>query len=99
MAAFRAYEFELSRALLDVLEETLGVTIYGLTYSKRLEEQWGMSLEDAKIHQPDKLWFMGSDCRQDGLVCSNVKLPQWGFADGRTARLRLMETTRKLAKD
>jgi selenocysteine lyase/cysteine desulfurase len=39
MAAFRAYEFELSHALLDVLEETPGVTIYGLTDRKRLEER------------------------------------------------------------
>ena len=29
MSAIRAYEFELSRALLDVLEETPGATIYG----------------------------------------------------------------------
>lgn len=39
MAAVRAYEFELSRALLDVLQETPGVTIYGLTDSRRLEER------------------------------------------------------------
>jgi cysteine desulfurase family protein (TIGR01976 family) len=37
MTAIRAYEFELSRALLDVLEETPGVTIYGLTDRRRLE--------------------------------------------------------------
>jgi hypothetical protein len=56
-----------------------------------LPEQWRMSLEDAAAHQPDVLWFMGSDCRLDGMVCSNLKLPGWGFADGRSARLRLME--------
>jgi cysteine desulfurase family protein (TIGR01976 family) len=39
MAAIRAYEFELSRALLDVLEETPGVTIYGLADASRLEER------------------------------------------------------------
>lgn len=39
MAAVRAYEYELSRALLDVLEETPGVTIYGLTDRRRLEER------------------------------------------------------------
>lgn len=39
MAAIRAYEYELSRALLDVLEETPGVTIYGLTDRRRLEER------------------------------------------------------------
>jgi len=39
MRAIRAYEFELSRLLLDVLEETPGVTIYGLTDRRRLEER------------------------------------------------------------
>lgn len=39
MAAIRAYEYETSRALLDVLEETPGVTIYGLTDRRRLEER------------------------------------------------------------
>jgi selenocysteine lyase/cysteine desulfurase len=39
LAAIRNYEFELSRTLLDVLEETPGVTIYGLTDRKRLEER------------------------------------------------------------
>jgi selenocysteine lyase/cysteine desulfurase len=39
MAAIRAYEFELSRFLLDVLEETPGVNIYGLTDRRRLEQR------------------------------------------------------------
>jgi selenocysteine lyase/cysteine desulfurase len=39
MSAIRAYEFEISRAVLDVLEETPGVTIYGLTDRRRLEER------------------------------------------------------------
>ncbi len=39
IAAIRAYEFELSRALLDVLEETPGVTIFGITDQRRLEER------------------------------------------------------------
>lgn len=39
MAAIRAYEYELSRALLDVLEETPGATIYGLTDRRRLEQR------------------------------------------------------------
>jgi cysteine desulfurase family protein (TIGR01976 family) len=39
MSAIRAYEFELSRALLDILEETPGVTVYGVTDTKRLEER------------------------------------------------------------
>jgi hypothetical protein len=34
---------------------------------------------------------MGSDCRLDGLVCSHLNLPKWGFPDGRSARLRLMQ--------
>jgi selenocysteine lyase/cysteine desulfurase len=39
MSAIRSYEYELSRHLLDVLEETPGVTIYGLTDQRRLEER------------------------------------------------------------
>ena len=39
MAAIRSYEFELSRALLDILAETPGVTVYGLTDTRRLEER------------------------------------------------------------
>ncbi len=39
MSAIRSYEFEVSRALLDVLEETPGVTIYGIKDTRRLEER------------------------------------------------------------
>jgi cysteine desulfurase family protein (TIGR01976 family) len=39
LTAIRAYEFEISRAMLDVLEETPGVQIYGLTDPRRLEER------------------------------------------------------------
>jgi cysteine desulfurase family protein (TIGR01976 family) len=39
MAAIRSYEFELSRTLLDILAETRGVTVYGITDTKRLEER------------------------------------------------------------
>jgi len=39
MTAIRSYEFELSRALLDVLVETPGVTVYGITDTRRLEER------------------------------------------------------------
>ena len=35
----RKYESQLNRALLDVLEETPGVTIYGLKEANRLEER------------------------------------------------------------
>jgi cysteine desulfurase family protein (TIGR01976 family) len=39
MAAIRESEYELSQALLEVLEETPGVTIYGLSDPKRLAER------------------------------------------------------------
>jgi cysteine desulfurase family protein (TIGR01976 family) len=39
MSAIRSYEFELSRALLDILAETPGVKVYGITDTKRLEER------------------------------------------------------------
>jgi hypothetical protein len=76
---------------------TRGVMTFGIPADlppTRLEAQWEMSLEDAVQYQPDALWFMGSDCRLDGAVCSHVKLPDWGFQDGRSARLRLMEMIR-----
>jgi cysteine desulfurase family protein (TIGR01976 family) len=39
MASIRAYEFEISRTLLEVLQETPGVTIYGPQDIRRLEER------------------------------------------------------------
>jgi cysteine desulfurase family protein (TIGR01976 family) len=39
MAAIRAYEYELSRALLEVLEESPGVTVHGPKDMRRLEER------------------------------------------------------------
>jgi cysteine desulfurase family protein (TIGR01976 family) len=39
MTAIRAYEYEISRVLLDVLQETPGAQIYGLTDPRRMEER------------------------------------------------------------
>lgn len=39
IVAIRAYEYELSRALLEVLEETPGVKVYGITDPRRLEDR------------------------------------------------------------
>ena len=39
MSAIRSYEFELSQALLDILAETPGVIVYGITDTRRLEER------------------------------------------------------------
>ncbi len=39
MAAIRAYEFELSRALLSALQSVPGLTIFGLTDARRLDER------------------------------------------------------------
>ncbi len=39
MAAIRAYEFEINRAMLEVLEETPGLTLYGLRDERRLEQR------------------------------------------------------------
>jgi selenocysteine lyase/cysteine desulfurase len=39
MSAIRGYEYELSRALLDILAETPGVKVYGITDTHRLEER------------------------------------------------------------
>jgi len=39
MSAIRGYEFELSQTLLDILAETQGVTVYGITNTRPLEER------------------------------------------------------------
>ncbi len=39
MSTIRSYEFELSRSLLDILAETPGVRVYGITDARRLEER------------------------------------------------------------
>jgi len=80
---------------------TRGVMTFGANWSEiadSLHDQWQMSLEDAQQFQPDRLWFMGADaCMPDGMVCNSAKLPQWGYPDGRTARLALMEMIREYA--
>ncbi len=73
---------------------TRGVMTFGIPPDlppTSLQEQWRMSLEDAVTYQPDSLWFMGSDCRLDGMVCSHLKLPQWGFHDPLQARQHLIQ--------
>jgi selenocysteine lyase/cysteine desulfurase len=40
MAAIRSYELELSHALLDILEETPGVTVYGIKDTHQVEERF-----------------------------------------------------------
>ncbi len=39
VAALRAYEYEIARAVLDVLEEVPGVKLYGLSDPRRLDER------------------------------------------------------------
>ena len=39
MSTIRAYEYEISRAMLEVLEETPGLTLYGLRDERRLEQR------------------------------------------------------------
>jgi hypothetical protein len=78
----------------EVLYLTRGVMTFSIPADltpTTLNEQWQMVHEDVQAHHPDTLWFMGSDCRLDGMVCSLPKLPLWGFQDGRTARLHLMD--------
>jgi selenocysteine lyase/cysteine desulfurase len=59
MSAIRSYEYGLGHALLDILEETPGVTIYGIKDRRRLEERVptcaftlsvGVGLETRPIH-------------------------------------------------
>lgn len=87
------------RAGLEVLYLTRGVMTFGIPPDlgpTSLEEQWAWEIQDARLHQPDILWFMGSDARLPGLVCNLDRLPGWGFSDPRLARLHLMELARSL---
>jgi cysteine desulfurase family protein (TIGR01976 family) len=52
MAAIRAYEYELSRGLLEILEETPGLTLYGLKDVRRLEERVPTFSFTLKNHHP-----------------------------------------------
>lgn len=60
-----------------------------------LEEQWRMTFEDVRRHRLETVWFMGSDARLNGAVCNAAALPGWGFADGRSARQRLLQMVRE----
>ena len=53
MTAIRAYEFELNRALLSTLQEVPGITIFGLTDMRRLDERvatFSFRLKDQHPH-------------------------------------------------
>ena len=55
MSAIREYEKELSQALLDVLEETPGVTIHGITDRRRLAERVPTVSFTLKGHHPHQV--------------------------------------------
>lgn len=61
-----------------------------------LPEQWRLEFEDALQHQPETVWFMGSDARiPAAMVCSSSDLPRWGFPDGVTARRAFLRQARE----
>jgi len=54
MAVIRAYEYELSRAMLEILEGTPGLTLYGLRDVRHLEERvptFSFTLQNQHPHQ------------------------------------------------
>ena len=55
MAAIRAYEYEISRSLLDILEETPGVTLYGPRDTRRLEERVPTFSITSQDHHPRRV--------------------------------------------
>ena len=55
MAAIRDYEYDLSRLLLDILAETPGVTVYGLTDTNRVDERVPTVSFNLKGWHPRKL--------------------------------------------
>ena len=84
----------------DVSFLSRGVMTFGANWediSDNLDEQWRMTFEDALAYQPTRLWLMGADAREDdGMVCNRLKLPQWGYPDGRTARLNCLRLAREI---
>jgi hypothetical protein len=60
-----------------------------------LEESWRRDIEDILRFGPDGVWWFGSGAGAiDGWHVNRERLKQSGFADGRDARKKLMETTR-----
>ncbi|MEI6520225.1 MAG: hypothetical protein WCO98_09345 [bacterium] len=79
---------------------TRGVMTFGANWddiSDSLDDQWRMVYEDALMFKPDRFWFMGADARNpEGMVCNPIKLPQWGYPDGRTARLAMLKMAKEM---
>jgi hypothetical protein len=59
-------------------------------------DEWRMTFEDALTHLPKRLWFLGADSQYDGIVSNKSILPQWGYDDGRKARLDLMQMAKNM---
>lgn len=55
MSAIRAYEYELSRALLEALQETPGVRIYGVTAAHQLEKRVPTYSFTLQGHRPEQV--------------------------------------------
>jgi hypothetical protein len=79
---------------------TRGVMTFGANWddiTDSLDDQWRMVYEDALMFKPDRFWFMGADARNpEGMVCNPIKLPQWGYPDGRTARLAMLKMAKEM---
>ena len=74
-----------------------GIMTYALSLlSIPLEENWRRDAEDVQRFGVDGFWLFGADAdRQPNPHCHEPALQSLGFADGRTARLRLLEIIRE----
>ena len=81
MTAIRAYEFELNRALLSTLQEVPGITIFGLTDMRRLDERvatFSFRLKDQHPHEvAQKLADAGNLCLGWKLLCHQCHRTAW----------------------
>lgn len=74
-----------------------GVMTYSRHLGISLEESWRRDLEDAREYGVNGLWFYGADTVPgENSICMLEKLQAYGFADGLTARRRLLEVGREV---
>ena len=100
MSAIRSYEYELSCLLLDILAETLGVTVYGLTDTRRLEERvptcaftLNVEMDEANIYVWDGNYYALEATKRLGLEDKGgmvrvgpVPQNRWFTTQGRRSR-------------
>lgn len=75
-----------------------GVMTYSRDLTISLEENWLRDMQDAVEFGADGLWFFGADAGGENCHCSLKKLKSLGYADGITARRKIIETGLNILK-